>query len=134
MYVYALHACLPTELNTIHNVYTCICTYTNVSIYMYVLCCSALVSHLALLGSTVRKTLPYLSRALTHRHMDLQAFEVFSTMSGTNFGFSMYFLSFLIVASEMLSWREEGREGLSNKRREERRDGGREMEGRSIAR
>ena len=36
--------------------------------------------------------------------MDLQALEVFSTISGTNFGFSMYFLSFFSIASGMLSY------------------------------
>ncbi len=50
--------------------------------------------------------------ALTQRHMDLQALDVFSTVSGTNLGFSMYFFSFLRVESGMFSCRGGGMDGL----------------------
>lgn len=39
-------------------------------------------TYLSLLGSTVLKTLAYRSRARTHKHIDLQALEVLSTISG----------------------------------------------------
>ena len=62
------------------------------------------LTHLARLGSTVLTTSAYKYIALTHRHIDLQALDVFSTISGRNLGLSMYFLSFLSKESGILSY------------------------------
>lgn len=60
-------------------------------------------TNLSRLGSTVFTTLAYRSIARTHKHIDLHALEVFSTVSGTNRGFSTYFFNFFKMDSDMLS-------------------------------